>query len=106
MMPFSPRLMESVMAGRTTASFRLIIHSFYPKKGDVFQAHCGHNPIPGKYRCLKRVRSTIRITKNRYWKQIGMPSPAAYEDLMKDILNMKDLPMETKGILYFFERIE
>lgn len=106
MMPFTPRLSDSVTCGRTVVSFRLTVYPFYPKAGQTFVAHCGHSPIAGKYRCIRRIKCTMRRARDHYWQKIGMPSPAAYEDLMRDILNMKTLPLDTKGVLYIFERIE
>lgn len=106
MMPFVPQLRESVEEGRTIFSFRYKIHSFYPRPGELFKSHCGSQPIAGLYRCLKRVKSSIGEVKRRFWTQIGVASPEAYEELMKLILKSEDLDYEKSGYLYVFERIE
>jgi hypothetical protein len=106
MMPFIPRLAYSVESGRTTASFRLHAYPFYPKVGQKFIAHAGNQPIPGVYLCTKRIKTTLRTVSDKYWQDIGMPTPQAYEVLMQEILKTENLPFDTKGYLYHFQRVE
>lgn len=105
-MPFVPQLAESVEDGRTLFSFRYRMHQFYPKPGECFKAHCGRMPLSGLYRCRKRIKSSIGEVKRRFWQQIGVASPEAYEDLMKLILKSDVLDYEKTGYLYVFERVE
>ena len=105
MLPFVPMLSQSVQHGRTIVSFRLHAYPFYPKPGQEFVANCEHSALPGTYLCTRRIRTTLRIVRDRYWKDVGMPSPAAYENLMRDILRKPVLDLSAKGFLYVFERI-
>ena len=105
MLPFVPMLAQSVQHGRTIVSFRLRAYPFYPKPGQEFLANCEHAAMPGRYLCTRRVRTTLRMVRDRYWKDVGMPSPAAYEDLMKEVLRRPILDLNTKGFLYVFERV-
>jgi hypothetical protein len=106
MMPFVPQLAEGVEDGRTFFTFRYTKHPYYPKPGEKFKAHCGRRPLNGDYLCRKRIKSSIGEVKSRFWKQIGVASPEAYDDLMKLILKSDTLDYEKAGYLYVFERVE
>jgi hypothetical protein len=106
MMPFVPQLASGVEEGRTIFTFRYHIHRFYPKTGEKFRAHCNRIPLNGLYFCRRRIKSSIGEVKEKYWKQIGMPSPEAYDELMKQILKTDNLDYKKSGYLYVFERIE
>jgi hypothetical protein len=106
MMPFVPQLASSVEEGRTIFTFRYNCHRFYPKTGERFKAHCNRLPLNGLYLCRRRVRSSIGEVRERFWQQIGMPSPEAYEELMKQILKTETLDYKKPGYLYIFERVE
>lgn len=106
MMPFVPQLAESVEDGRTIFSFRYKMHAFYPKPGEHFKAHCGRHPLAGLYICRRRIKSSIGEVRRRFWSQIGVASPEAYEELMKLILKSDVLDHEKSGYLYVFERVE
>ena len=82
------------------------MHPYYPKPGENFHAHCGRQPLAGVYRCRKRIKSSIGEVKRRFWSQIGVASPEAYEELMKLILSSDILDYDKPGYLYVFERFE
>lgn len=106
MMPFTPQLSDSVIEGRAIYTFRYNPYPFYPKVGETFRAHSEREPLPGVYVCRKRVRTTIQKMKRAGWRGEGLPSPEAYESLMKLILKTEDLDYERMGYLYVFERLE
>lgn len=105
-MPFVPQLAESVLDGRTFFTFRYRVHPFYPKVGERFSAHCNRLALPGVFLCRRRIKSSIGEVKDKHWKQIGVASPEAYEELMKLILKTSELERDKVGYLYIFERIE
>jgi hypothetical protein len=106
MMPFSRRLADNVCEGITRASFRLIIHPFYPKPGEKFVAHCEHSPLPGIYLCKRRSRCTLEKARKNYYRQIGLSTTEEYDSLMREILHCEVLPDTAQGTMYFFERVE
>jgi len=105
MMPFTVQLANSVTKGATIASFRFILHPFYPKPGQTFKARSGNQDLAGTYLCKSRTRTTLGIVKKRHWQQIGVFSEQAYEELMKSILNTRTLDYHKQGYFYIFERV-
>lgn len=105
-LPFCSNLSQSVQQGRTTASFRLNLYSFYPKAGEQFMAYGENETIQGVYYCSKRTRTTLGVVVKNHWKAIGLPSPKAYQELMKEILHVTELDLSAMGHLFFFERVE
>lgn len=104
-MPFLQELGPLVQNGAVTATWRRLRHSYYPRRGETFNAHCNYRSLDGCFRCLRCTKCSLGSFLREFSRFEGAVNIDAYRDFWARAYPKVVFDPKMDGWAYVLEKI-